>query len=454
MGPTGATGPMPTPPVNWSSGGSTVTATTSATPSYRAAIVARATAATGSARAVDAQAESGIAIYAVSKKQIGVYGRADGTNKEGVYGYGTGQWGTGVKGWTTSSQGRGVYGIAANTSSTTSLWAAGVCGETQSTYSFGVYGSNTATGGKAIFGNSIGTGGIGVEGYAPGTGSLTNYGVRGYAAGRAWNDATGAACGGYFRANGQNARGVFGGVFGERTAPSSNLSGVHGYVNSTNGYGVFSSGNLGATGIKPFIQPHPTDPARNIQFICLEGNESGTYFRGTAKLAAGRTEIPIPKEWKLVTEADGITVQVTPVGSLTARLAVMTKSRERIVVEGTEDCEFDYFVNGVRRGFAEYEPFIPNSAYRPEIKGVPFGTQYPKALRDILVQAGVLNADYTPNEATAARLDWKLKEKHEVPVEERWWLPHEERMRLINARMSRPTESMNPPAEASGIEGR
>jgi hypothetical protein len=39
---------------------------------------------------------------------------------------------------------------------------------------------------------------------------------------------------------------------------------------------------------------------------------------------------------------------------------------------------------------------------------VPFGTQFPEGLRRILVENGTLNADFTPNEATAARLGWEL----------------------------------------------
>jgi hypothetical protein len=146
----------------------------------------------------------------------------------------------------------------------------------------------------------------------------------------------------------------------------------------------------------------------------------------------GRAEIPIPEEWKLVTEAEGITAQVTPIKSF-ARLSTWEASRDRIVIRGEEDCAFAYFVNGVRRGFAQYEPYIPNTAFRPDVKGVPFGTQYPEALRDILVKNGILNPDYTPNEATAARLGWKLKEQNDVPIRLRWWLPHEERQRLRGA---------------------
>ena len=86
----------------------------------------------------------------------------------------------------------------------------------------------------------------------------------------------------------------------------------------------------------------------------------------------------------------------------------MERSRDRIVVIGTEDCEFDYQVNGVRRGYTEYEPFHENTTFRPVYRGVPYGLNYPKAYRDILVRSGILNADYTPNEATAQNLGWKL----------------------------------------------
>ena len=106
--------------------------------------------------------------------------------------------------------------------------------------------------------------------------------------------------------------------------------GVYGRATGTRGYSVYASGDFGGTGRKYFIQPHPTDAARAVQFICLEGNESGTYFRGKAKLVNRRAEIPIPNEWRLVTEAEGITAQVTSIGTLTARLTVMQLTRDRI----------------------------------------------------------------------------------------------------------------------------
>ena len=56
---------------------------------------------------------------------------------------------------------------------------------------------------------------------------------------------------------------------------------------------VSNIGTIARSGTKAFIQPHPTDPSRTIRFVCLEGNENGTYFRGTAKLVNGRAEIRI-----------------------------------------------------------------------------------------------------------------------------------------------------------------
>lgn len=198
------------------------------------------------------------------------------------------------------------------------------------------------------------------------------------------------------------------GVYGESQGATTS-HGVVGRTRSDSNYGVLSLGRLGTPGQKNFLQPHPADPSKVIRFVCLEGNESGTYFRGKASLIGGVVELPIPEEWRLVTESEGITVQLTSIQSF-SRLAAWEVSRERIVVRGTEDCEFAYQVNGVRRGFAKYEPYASsNGIFQPEVLGLPFGTQYPEQLRHILVQNGTLQGDFTPNPQTAARLGWKLR---------------------------------------------
>lgn len=125
----------------------------------------------------------------------------------------------------------------------------------------------------------------------------------------------------------------------------------------------------------------------------------------------------IPESWALVSEAEGITVQVTAVGS-PARVWVEERSRERIVVRADLDTDFDYQVNGVRRGYADPPTILPNEFFKPTLRGVPYGLQYPEAVRRILVENGTLNADFTPNEATAARLGWELAEPGSRAAEE------------------------------------
>ena len=93
-----------------------------------------------------------------------------------------------------------------------------------------------------------------------------------------------------------------------------------------------------------------------------------------------------------------------------ARIWVKEKTLDRIVVLGDMDAEFDYFVNGVRKGFAEIDLVRENHGWVPEYRDRPFGTQYPEALRRILVENGTLNPDFTPNKKTAARMGWELRD--------------------------------------------
>ena len=159
--------------------------------------------------------------------------------------------------------------------------------------------------------------------------------------------------------------------------------------------------------MKLFIQPHPFDPSKEVRFVSLEGNEAGTYFRGSAQLVEGRAVIPVPEEFRLVTELAGLTVQVTALGD--ARIWVEKKDLQTIVVRGDKDIEFDYFVNGFRRGYADFLPFADNRIYVPEVAGLPYGAYLADDVRAMLVQNGILNPDFTPNEETAARMGWKLR---------------------------------------------
>jgi hypothetical protein len=240
----------------------------------------------------------------------------------------------------------------------------------------GVRGSIFAgVGGAGVYGEHNGVG-VGVYGYVPDVG----IGVSGVSEGAGL------------------------GIYGLGT----NGTGVHGETSSPSGYGVFSTGDFGGTGAKYFVQPHPTDASKEVRFVCLEGNEAGTYFRGSSRLVKGSATIEVPEEFRLVTELEGLTVQVTALGE--ALVWVELKSLERIEVRGRPDVEFDYFVNGVRLGFADLEPVQANGSFIPRYRDEPYAMQLPRGVRDLLVENGILNADFTPNETTAARMGWELRD--------------------------------------------
>ena len=143
-----------------------------------------------------------------------------------------------------------------------------------------------------------------------------------------------------------------------------------------------------------------------VRFVCLEGNEAGTYFRGSERLNEGLAVILVPAEFRMVTDAEGLTVQVTPRGP--SRIWVEQVGLDRVVVRGDADVEFDYFVNGFRLGYTDIELIEESRSFIPAEMGIPFGEGLPDEVRQLLVDNGTLNPDFTPNEATAARLGWEL----------------------------------------------
>ena len=178
--------------------------------------------------------------------------------------------------------------------------------------------------------------------------------------------------------------------------------------NGPSHWAVYADGDLGATGVKSFIQPHPEDPSKQIRFACLEGNESGTYCRGTAQIVDGVCTIDLPEDFRLASEEGEITAQLTALGGPVS-IWVESQSRDQIVVRGTNDISFNWFVNGVRRGFSQFETISENTSFIPgesEVFGEPVFPQFNSDYRRILVENGTLNADFTPNMETAARLGW------------------------------------------------
>ena len=74
-----------------------------------------------------------------------------------------------------------------------------------------------------------------------------------------------------------------------------------------------------------FVQDHPNDPTKEIQYIALESGEAGTYTRGSGLLNNGQTTVFLPEHFSLVTSEEGITAQVTLTGDAN-NLYVVSKS--------------------------------------------------------------------------------------------------------------------------------
>ena len=170
-------------------------------------------------------------------------------------------------------------------------------------------------------------------------------------------------------------------------------------------WGVFAFGNLGATGTKHFVEPHPTDPTKVIVYSSLEGREVGTYFRGTSRIVNHQAVIDVPEDFRIVTDDEGLTVQLTPVGAASS-MYVESQDLNQVVVKASRDVTFHYLVQGVRRAFKDLQPvrigyeFVPRS---PGDTMQPFLTQ---EARRRLIANGTYNADGTVNMETAERLGW------------------------------------------------
>jgi hypothetical protein len=174
------------------------------------------------------------------------------------------------------------------------------------------------------------------------------------------------------------------------------------------GYAVYALvGDFGGTGAKYFVEPHPTDATKVIKYVSLEGPESGTYFRGRAKFQNGLARISVPESFRIVTDEQGLSIQVTPIGQM-ATFAVERIGLDEIVVRGSRNVEFFYMVNGVRRAFKDHQPIsdaINGGEFMPSNADARMPA-YPEELKRRLVQNGTYNADGTVNLQTAHSAGW------------------------------------------------
>jgi hypothetical protein len=194
--------------------------------------------------------------------------------------------------------------------------------------------------------------------------------------------------------------------------------GYLGYFDGTK-YGVYSVGNAHVSGTftavtKNFVQPHPTDPSKEIRFVSLEGPNSEVYFRGSAQVSQGVTRIPIPDYFRMVATPGSYSALVTPVGAM-ATIAVLSKGEEGIVVQASRDVTVDYVVYAEREAVKQGNPIAENVHFRPNPR-VDIFSNLPDSYRRLMIENGTLNPDGTVNVHTSRRLGWDREwEKLGVP---------------------------------------
>ena len=73
---------------------------------------------------------------------------------------------------------------------------------------------------------------------------------------------------------------------------------------------------------KPFDIPHPTKKGYRLRHVCLEGPESGVYYRGRL---TGKNVIELPEYWRGLVDAETITVTLTQI-----------KTSQDLIIDGIE----------------------------------------------------------------------------------------------------------------------
>src|SRR5262249_3670964 len=197
---------------------------------------------------------------------------------------------------------------------------------------------------------------------------------------------------------------------------------------TTGPWGVFSGGNFGATGTKHFVEPPPTDPKKLILYSTVEGRTVDTTFRGTARLVNHTAVIDVPEDFRIVTDEEGLTIQITPVGAY-SQIYVESQDLNSIVVRGSRDVVFHYQVSALRRAFKALTPAQTGYVFMPDSPRARLPAHLREEARRRLIPNGTYNADGTVNLETAEKAGFA-----------RIWADREEQRRIVAAE----TQEANP----------
>ena len=132
-------------------------------------------------------------------------------------------------------------------------------------------------------------------------------------------------------------------------------------------------GEMTVNGVKPFHMEHPKDPKKQIWYCAIEGPEAAAYERGTAQLTSGEVRVDFSEHFELVVNPGTLTVTLTPLDANSKGLAVIEKTATGFIVKelngGTGNYEFDWRVEGVRKGYEDFE-VIRDKAEMEQMLGI------------------------------------------------------------------------------------
>jgi len=124
------------------------------------------------------------------------------------------------------------------------------------------------------------------------------------------------------------------GVWGYASSGSGAIKGVHGQSLSGSGYGVYSTGNFGASGTKAFRIDHPADPENKyLLHYCAEGPEAINFYRGTVTLdATGSATVELPSYFAAINTDPSYTL--TAIGAPMPALFISRQIDAAALAEG------------------------------------------------------------------------------------------------------------------------
>lgn len=134
-------------------------------------------------------------------------------------------------------------------------------------------------------------------------------------------------------------------------------------ANTTNFSGVaigqqFTAQGTTLTSRKPFDIPHPTKTGHRLRHVCLEGPESGVYYRGRLK---DSNIIDLPDYWFGLVDPESITITLTQIGYSQDLIVEKIEWGKRIIIKSGNGANIDcyFMVNGERKDgeklIVEYE---------------------------------------------------------------------------------------------------